>query len=161
MSKNGHALTALALATVIVAASPTQAGLLVGVGVIAGASLPDSLEMPSWYNSQRSSRIPHRTLTHWFPLWMFCAVVAEHLPAPWSHLLIGVAISGALHVLVDAASPMGCPVINPFRRHRLKNPLYRTGESSEYPIIAIALVIAGGALFKRGPEMAHLLRSFV
>jgi membrane-bound metal-dependent hydrolase YbcI (DUF457 family) len=154
-------LTALALATVIVAAAPTQAGLLMGIGVIAGASLPDSLEMPSWYNSQRSSLIPHRTLTHWVPLWLACAFVAWHLPDPWAHILLGVAIAAALHILVDFASPMGCPVINPFRRHRLKNPLYRTGESSEYPIIATALVIAGSAVIARGPEMIHLLRTMV
>jgi inner membrane protein len=159
VSKNGHALTALALATVIFAAEPTMAGAVTGVGAVVGASFPDSLECPSFYNGPRDSLIPHRSLTHFAPLWLLVILVAHHLSMPWwAHaLVLGVALAALLHIAVDAASPMGVPLLHPFRRHRLARPWYRTGTASEFPVIALFLVVAGGALYWRGPAMAHVL----
>jgi inner membrane protein len=158
MSKSGHAITAFALGSVIFAAQPTIAGALTAVGAIVGASVPDSLEIPEWEGGQRRSVIPHRTLTHWLPVWFLCALLAEHIAAPWSHLLFGLALSAALHILIDSLSPMGIPIVNPFRRQPLRNAVYRTGKASELPFIIVSLVITGGAFISRGPEMLHALR---
>ena len=53
MSKSGHAITAFALGSVIFAAQPTIAGALTAVGAVAGASVPDSIEMPSFASGRR------------------------------------------------------------------------------------------------------------
>jgi inner membrane protein len=161
MSKSGHAITAFALGSVIFAAQPTIAGALTAVGAVAGASVPDSIEMPSFASGRRESVVPHRTWTHFWALWLLCAYFAQSLPAPWSHLLLGVALACALHILVDAFSPCGVPYLDPMKQVRPRVPLYRTGESSEIPIILIAFVIAGGAFLSRGPEMLHVFMRFI
>jgi inner membrane protein len=163
VSKKGHALTAISLATVIFAAEPTMAGAVTGVGAVVGASFPDSLEMPSFYNGKRDSLIPHRTLTHFAPLWLLAILVGHYLSMPWwAHsLVLGVALAALLHIVVDFGSPMGCPLLHPLRRVRIRRPIYWTGTASEFPVIALFFVVAGGALLWRGPVMMLALRSLV
>jgi inner membrane protein len=162
MSRNGHLLTALALGVVVTAIYPTEGGLLTAVGAVIGSSAPDQLEFPSWNHlGERSSFIPHRSITHFVPAWIVCAMISNQIQSPWSNLLFGIALSAMLHILIDYGSPCGVPILHPFRRHKLARPWYRTGTASEFPVIAMFLVVAGGALLARGHVMVLALRGLI
>lgn len=97
--------------------------LAMSIGIILGATAPDWLEVPLWVGSARLSLIPHRWITHWVALWVIFLAVAL-FEAVRSHSatslgLCGFAAGGLLHCALDATTPMGVPILNPFERKRI------------------------------------------
>lgn len=148
MTKSGHRLTAGAFGLsvaigissgLIISPYPAQTDLLVAflfvVGVMAGASAPDWLEMVSHVGDRRLSLIPHRTLTHWWPVWVGAALYVWTSHAlPWflEVIAFGFIASAMLHIVMDAFSKSGVPFLLPVRRFGVKLPFYTTGGISEW-----------------------------
>lgn len=128
---SGTALGICAALACFKAYGPVQAAAVL-FGAIAGSSAPDWFEISRWKKGKkrwlkpddqdvRQSLIGHRTLTHWFLLWAFlspyCAYLVFKNPADIAHVFFfGFAISGLLHVLMDAQTTMGIPVLHPWKR---------------------------------------------
>ncbi len=149
MTKQGHLTVTIAVSAVIAAAITTglvanpyarvgnlwvELGLF-SIGMISGASAPDWLEMSKKVNGKWVRTIPHRTLTHWLPIWfgLLWVVWVEQIIPFWmlELLVVGFLLSGILHILVDACSLSGVPLLTPFGKSRLKLGIYRTGGTSE------------------------------
>jgi inner membrane protein len=149
MSKTGHLITAAALAYAVYerSASPTLT-----LGTLLGSSFPDIGEIVQFRGRWRTSLIPHRTLTHWIPLYVVIIaalpLVASELPWWAVNLIKGICFGSILHVVLDMYSPAGIPLLHPFgarrsfglRRSGGKSCLYRTGTGEELPVIATAVL---------------------
>lgn len=162
MTKSGHRLTAgaFAIASAILMANgsvplnavPVEYHLayaaLFAVGVMAGASAPDWLEIVTHVGNRRLSLIPHRTLTHWWPVWFGAAYLVWTSHAlPWFTAVIafGFIASAILHIVMDSFSVSGVPFLLPMRRFSVKLPLYTTGGFSEW--LWSVVVVSGFVLF--------------
>lgn len=112
-----------------------------------GSSAPDWLEIPSpkkgWFgqlkrdshgNMIRTSVIPHRTITHYLPAWVFLLYYAfSNLSAGMAwELAFAFAVGGLTHVLVDMPNPMGVPIFSPFHRYRLGAKFSRKKAGNEF-----------------------------
>lgn len=140
MSKTGHILTGVALAAAAYHLAP-KAPLIAGAAIV-GALLPDAAEgVVGWWGEARLSLIPHRTLTHWLYIYVALLFAAHRFPAIPQEILIGLCAGSLLHIALDAFSPMGIPLGNPFgTRTAIGNgTLYRTGALSELIILCVAL----------------------
>lgn len=113
-----------------------------------GGIAPDRLELPVWVAGRLRRAIPHRTITHWWPLWavpgLWAAFVLAHLlpedtPAALAWATLGAACGALAHLLCDWPNPMGIPLWTPWRRHSLR--LWRSGER-EFLLVAAAFGIA-------------------
>ncbi len=119
-----------------------------------GATAPDWLEIAHTerdYNGkwQRVSVIPHRTFTHWLPLWIFptlailwflprSAAILQHPDhADILALLLGFLTGGISHLVCDIPNPTGIPVLLPGARHRISLRLWRSGSGFEWIEIAL------------------------
>lgn len=156
MTKKGHRLTAgaFALSAAVLMANGTIAftslgeALILGfaglfaVGVMAGASAPDWLEGVFFIEGKRVSIIPHRTLTHWLPVWLLALYFVYTLSLPWyvQAVAFGFIASAILHITMDAFSKSGVPLLLPLRRMSVRIPMYTTGGASE--VIWSAVVVA-------------------
>jgi len=89
-------------------------------GFLLGPKAPDWLEMARWFGPVRFSVIPHRTITHTW--WVWVGVLwwcwRAGLPEMYGQLVAGFCVSCLVHILADAMTPMGVPVINPFGKKR-------------------------------------------
>lgn len=107
-----------------VSAVSFQAGmpLELSLGVFIGSTAPDWLELPVWRNGERSSVIPHRTITHWMSLWFVVLALLAVLPAvPITNFGQGFCVGVLLHICLDAVTPMGVPIF--VARRRLPVPV--------------------------------------
>jgi membrane-bound metal-dependent hydrolase YbcI (DUF457 family) len=180
MSRNGHFLAALAVGSSSWALDPTldRALLALGLlalGLLAGASLPDQIEGVIGFDERgkRYSVLTHRALSHWPPLWMVFAIAALWLPAPINMLVSGLFFGALLHLMLDAGSPTGVPLLlwtrnRSFgdRRPRYRPYIYRTGTPEEWrilgPLVSISVAIiathatAGLALARSAVASRHL-----
>jgi membrane-bound metal-dependent hydrolase YbcI (DUF457 family) len=108
--------------------------VIFSAGVMAGSSAPDWLEMPLVRKGVLVGRlIKHRTITHWFPAWIFFGwwVHAQQFPWQVDVAVTGFVMSGLLHILMDSLSVSGVPILLPFAKCRRKLSLYSTGRFSE------------------------------
>lgn len=137
-----------------------EAGVAFLVGALAGARAPDWLEVAVWtWSGQRMSAIPHRTLTHWLWAWLallggavvYACLAHSSIRELAAIVVIGFTSTGLLHILLDAMTPSGVPLGNPFGPHK-SLPLYRTGSAAEFLVIVLtgAAVFAIAWLFTRG-----------
>lgn len=94
-----------------------------------GATAPDWLEIPyGERGATRRSVIPHRTLTHFVPLWVVLLGVSvwglTQAPPALINLLASAALGfacGALsHLFLDLLTPLGVPLFSLRQRYRLK-----------------------------------------
>lgn len=153
MTPMTHNLTGLALGVGISAMlPPSMAGVFVA-GCILGARAPDWLEVARFNRrtGQRTSLIPHRTLTHWPWTWLallILAAISAAEPGVNKHTAVavaGFAASGLLHIGADCMTSMGCPLgINPFGR-RASLRLLKTGSAREVLVIIFAFVLASAS----------------
>lgn len=104
----------------------TQPSITMAVFVlffILGARAPDWLEFPQYVSSGHNGRVGvlypfgHRTLTHWWLFWV--APLGLFLTGyfPWNMMtaaLLGFSMSGLIHLLLDAMTVGGIPVLHPF-----------------------------------------------
>lgn len=127
-----------------------MAGIFVA-GCLLGARAPDWMEVARFnrQTGQRTSLLPHRTLTHWPWPWLALLVLSTMTALePGPNKLTGVALAGftaagLLHIGTDCLTVMGCPLgINPFGR-RTSLRLLRTGSSREVLVVLLAFVLAG------------------
>lgn len=127
-----------------------------------GATAPDWLEIAhaeKGYNGkwQRVSVIPHRTFTHWLPLWTLPAIaVLFFLPvhgqiflhpyrADALALLLGFLTGGLSHLICDIPNPTGVPVLLPTAKHRVSLRLWKSGSGFEWLEILLFWGVTAGA----------------
>ncbi|EGQ60368.1 hypothetical protein GGI1_00005, partial [Acidithiobacillus sp. GGI-221] len=126
-----------------------------------GGSAPDWLEIAhaeflsprqKWV---RVSVIPHRTITHWWPLWLVPALLVTVWPVhvPAVHLfasttlaiggvlrmtLAGFSAGGVMHLLMDVPNPTGIPILTPMARSRWSLRWWKSGNALE-PLAGLAM----------------------
>lgn len=103
-------------------------------GGASGARAPDWMEV---------GVIGHRTVTHWWPLWLGFGVGALYLlelndlPSLLAgSFLAGFSVAGFVHLLLDLPNPMGIPLLTP--RSRVSLNLWQSGQY-EWLIIPVWL----------------------
>ena len=148
MTPRGHMATSgalgVSLATPMIESGEWLRAGVVVAAALAGARAPDALEMYRWRGGKRYSLIPHRTLTHWPPVWIIAIGATYPLTPPAYHLaLTTLLLSVALHLLFDALTPSGIPLLWPFGR-RTSMRLYRTGDWASEARLTLILWIAAG-----------------
>lgn len=132
MSPTGHNLAGVIVAAaggyVISGSHDPLSGALWAGGAMLGTRAPDWMEMFRWVGGRRFSLIPHRTLTHWPPLWVAFSIAAA-LTLQGDGLLVATAAltTAWLHLLLDFATPSGIPLLQPFGK-RYTARLYRSGD---------------------------------
>ena len=152
---NGETHVAVALLTAAALGfDPLEASMTVSAALVAGALLPDldhchgagALRKPLPRSLRGLSRLPallfrHRGPLHSLlvlPVLLFAAGLLNcpPLPAPaWAWMGVG-CIS---HLLADALTITGVPLLWPLTRHRFKLPLVRTGGRSERLVNLLAI----------------------
>jgi membrane-bound metal-dependent hydrolase YbcI (DUF457 family) len=131
-------------------------GIITALFTIFGSTAPDWLEIRKGTNTL----IPHRTITHWLPIWLIMflyglsqfnpnlidflknintdlyTIVSIKINIIISSAILGFSIGGLLHLLFDIPNPMGIPVFTPV--HRISLNLWKSGEK-EFFIILISV----------------------
>lgn len=119
-------------------------------GAIAAAScrLPDTIEIPIYKGGQRMrTLIPHRTITHWPPLWLGLIIWSFYLGDISGAVILGGAIGALTHILGDAPNPMGIPWFVPHERVKFgKRGWWKSGEHE--PLMALSYAVIGFALWR-------------
>lgn len=126
--------------------------------VILGSKAPDWLEIQK---SDGSTVIPHRTITHWFPIWLGLLFLgfafketqgfdstaissfphSQYISDAISLAIIGLSVGSLSHILTDLPNPMGVPLLTPW--HRVSLNLWRSGKF-EFILVAIFYLISVG-----------------
>jgi len=96
---------------------------LIVLGCLWGSSAPDWMEISGWtWWGRRYSLIPHREITHWLLGWVLCTAYvvmrARESGDFYWYIGMGFCIGALVHVLMDALTPMGVPLLLPFRTGR-------------------------------------------
>lgn len=119
----------------------------VGVGAAwAGAVLPDVLDQKRAALSrdrQRAFNRIHRGATHWFGWWLalWALGLTDVLSAPAAYLAAGVGFGAFSHVLLDACTTAGVPLVPWSRRGKWSLGVCRTGGWGEYAFLALAAAL--------------------
>ena len=140
MTRTGHHFTGVAFGLIISALLYRHIGLpglaALPAGTL-GGNAPDSLE---WIVRGRARWCEHRTLTHWWPWWVAAlAIAVTHLPAIWAIALLGYAMGGLSHLLLDWPNPTGIPFLHPWDHRTLG--LWDSGEMEWVLLPAVTLVV--------------------
>jgi membrane-bound metal-dependent hydrolase YbcI (DUF457 family) len=157
MTGKGHLGTgfALIIATFTFTNEVGSIAVLATFFSLLGSTAPDWLEI----RHSGGTVIPHRTITHWIPVWFmaFCFSLYSIDPLYFgffdyltffddyvldinmASILLGFSIGGLLHLLFDLPNPMGVPFLTPWHRITLK--LWASGEM-EKPIIAFVFILS-------------------
>jgi membrane-bound metal-dependent hydrolase YbcI (DUF457 family) len=114
-----------------------------------GGTAPDWLEIShaerqgsgSW---QRKSVIPHRTITHWFPVWL-ALVILDYYVFKYSYILYGDILAGFvaggwMHLLMDIPNSTGIPIATPLAKSRISLRWWKSGNAAE-PVLSTVFVI--------------------
>lgn len=145
MTGKGHALTGIATA-IAVWPFATRHGfqpLFLALALSLGATAPDWLECP-WYDrlQHRRSLITHRTITHWWLMWLSLLIYGWRRPdALEASLMVGFAVGGLLHLLMDAPNPRGIPILTPRSRKSLN-----WWKSGQHELLLVAAFMGIAAL---------------
>lgn len=166
MTKDGHRLTGvLAGLTVILTGSPIAFGIALFMGVTAPDTLEVSYRNKAAYNGY-SRILPHRTITHWAPLWLLFMValwwftpfegyrLSEGVTTILYSVCYGYIVGALLHIFCDAGTPMGVPIWQPFGK-RYSFGLYKTGGAEWRMITIVALLCL--AWFAVNPYLRDIL----
>ncbi|MBU2768151.1 hypothetical protein HAP94_18740 [Acidithiobacillus ferrivorans] len=172
MGRTGHHLTGLAAGLLTAAAGWHAFGpssLVAAPFGWSGGTAPDWLEIAhaefsgSRQKWVRVSVIPHRTITHWWPLWLVLTLLVVLWPSalfisntPQIHLfasktinisnvlrmaLAGFTAGGVMHLLMDVPNPTGIPILMPMARSRWSLGWWKSGNALE-PLAGMAMVVA-------------------
>jgi inner membrane protein len=159
MTGKGHLLTGaiFSFASFKFTNSIGGLGIVTALFTIFGSTAPDWLEIRKGTNTL----IPHRTITHWLPIWIIIFIYALSQFNPTlinfiknintdlyniisfklnlivSSAILGFSIGGLLHLLFDFPNPMGIPIFTPV--HRISLNLWNSGEK-EYLIITLTVL---------------------
>lgn len=122
-------------------------GFIAASAAAIGSLLPDVLEF--------GGLVPHRTVTHYLWLWLPASIFfwlllrSTGFSAFWLYVLFFVVSGGLLHVLQDALSNGGIPLVTPYGS-RQGLGVYRTDTLSEEVTVFGLLVIFGALSWYRG-----------
>lgn len=97
-----------------------------------GGTAPDWLELVPWRKGKRWCT--HRTITHWVPAWiglLYGANVGLQTRG-WCAPLLGFALGGLIHLLIDWPNPRGIPIL--WSRHSLN--LWKSGRADSFVVAA-------------------------
>jgi inner membrane protein len=149
MTGKGHTWVGLATAIAVYKFSNDLGltGFVAVLGHILGATAPDWMEIRVKSGEGMRTLIPHRTITHWLPIWLVMfyfsyatATESIDLGIPINGYLVefimGFAIGGLLHLLTDLPNPAGIPIISPSGKFRFSLKLWKSGKNE----VAITLV---------------------
>lgn len=154
MTRRGHYKTGIgvsfcAASAVLWIGYPPVYATITMVLAMASAALPDDMEIKWWRRGERHSVIPHRTLTHWLAPWLVMLVwIAQETQSNGVSIafaaLFGL-VSGAIgHILMDWLTPMGVPVLSPFRRQSLH--MIHSGNRTTESVVALLSFGVGSTL---------------
>lgn len=145
---SGVALGGVLAAEALQAQAYLEASAVMALAV-AGSRAPDSLEGYRWVGGKRLSLIPHRTITHWPAPWIVLGVVGIVQMPGWAVAgVVAFSLGGLLHLLFDAMTPSGIPLIHPFAKP-WAYPLYRSGDwLGELKVLALTWALAAISLTK-------------
>ncbi|MDD5280458.1 metal-dependent hydrolase [Acidithiobacillus sp.] len=178
MGPTGHRLTGIAAGCLAAAAlypllnDMSLAAIPAGY---VGGTAPDWLEVAhAEFSSQqqrwvRQSLIPHRTITHWWPLWLALLILVIAWPVPaWiiapglfnNHSLFtlnlapllravvaGFTAGGIMHLFMDVPNPSGIPILTPMAHSRWSLYWWKSGNALE-PLAGLGMAaIAAGILW--------------
>ena len=174
MGRTGHRLTGIAAGCLVACAFWRSDGVLSLAAIPAGyfgGTAPDWLEIAHAEYSQkyqrwmRQSVIPHRTITHWWPVWAAASALlviwpfaccqttfagCQPLSFAWFLLVTRIAgtgfVAGAwMHLLMDLPNPTGIPMVTPRARSRFGFGWWKSGNALE-PLAGVLMVAGAGAL---------------
>lgn len=161
MGKTGHHLTGIAagcLAACCLWPAQADLALLAIPAGYAGGTAPDWLEIAHAEYSQkyrryvRRSVIPHRTITHWWPLWLIVLSIGFYLFHQTGResimagiMIIGFSAGAWMHLLMDIPNPSGIPIKTPYAKSRYGLGWWKSGNSLE-PIAGILMVVGSAML---------------
>lgn len=135
MTGRGHRWTGLGaalMAAAIARASGMSEISEIAAALVAGSAttMPDWIEIPIHQNGVRiGALIPHRTITHWPPLWLLLIYWGIQDQTILGAIAIGSSIGSIWHILGDAPNPMGIPWLLPHKRIRLgQKGWWRSGQ---------------------------------
>jgi membrane-bound metal-dependent hydrolase YbcI (DUF457 family) len=96
-----------------------------------GGTAPDWLELIPWRKGRRWCK--HRTITHWVPAWVALLYGANFGLSTywWCAPLLGFAIGGLVHLLIDWPNPLGIPIF--WSRHSLN--LWKSGRADSFVVV--------------------------
>lgn len=135
MTGKGHRLTGIgagffAAALVHTLGFNYTAEVFAALAAASSTTLPDWIEIPVHKKGMRAGTlIPHRTITHWPPLWLGLMYFAFYYLEPYyAATLIGICVGAITHILADAPNPMGVPWFWPHKRVSILGGLWRSGQ---------------------------------
>lgn len=135
MTGQGHRLTGVgagffAAALVHTLGFNYTAEILAALAAASSTTLPDWIEIPVYKKGVRAGTlIPHRTITHWPPLWVGLIYLAYYYAEPYyAATLIGISVGALAHIVADAPNPMGIPWFWPHKRVSIFGGLWRSGQ---------------------------------
>lgn len=156
MGETGHKVVGITVGVMVAAwlrdlGYPLLFGVLGGCAAYPGATAPDWLEISGatkdWLGHwDRHSVIPHRTITHWWPIWIIPVVFAvgalccgTEIENSYSRilwvLLLGFCAGGISHLLCDVPNPTGIPILGPGAKHRWSLHWWRSGSPKEWVMV--------------------------
>jgi membrane-bound metal-dependent hydrolase YbcI (DUF457 family) len=155
MGRTGHHLTGVAAGILVAAVGLHQgSGMMSLVAIPAGyfgGTAPDWLEMSRAVYSTRRQRwvrrsvITHRTITHWWPVWMLALILALLCPTSSLSLdacrmaALGFVAGGFMHLAMDIPNPSGIPIRTPYARSRFGFGWWKSGNAME-PLAGVVMV---------------------
>lgn len=123
---------------------------LVGIGAVTvGAILPDMADVVLAGRNRELWEKIHRTVSHWWVLWVALAFVtfSVNLGGYYiNYIAFCLCIGAIIHLACDLLTPMGLPILNPFKQGGLSLNFIRTGSLQEF--LFTAIFTTGTAVWK-------------
>ena len=153
MTRTGHRATgfgAAAIAYSIAYSHHVQYPGLAAALAFLGATAPDWLEIAWFEKGIRRSIIPHRTFTHWLPVWgglywWALGLLAEQW---WAPALLGFAVGGLMHLVMDLPNPSGIRLLHPYRQRATLN--WWRGDQMVTPLVLLSWLAGAWSLHQVG-----------
>lgn len=116
----------------------TATAMAMGMNVIEtvlvaiGSYLPDYIEIAIARNNKELWKKIHRKMFHWWVIYLAYIIIASFLADNYIvNLSRFIAIGAYMHIIGDAMTVQGIPILNPYKRD-LAMGYFKTGEDKEY-----------------------------
>jgi len=109
---------------------------------VLGGILPDLLDKIIAGNNEWTLLRVHRTITHWWLLWVIILYLCYSQTFPTiyqvntSEIIWYLSFGSLLHIACDSLTKCGVPFLNPFKQS-IGFRLFSVGSSEEYALVAI------------------------
>lgn len=168
MTRTGHRVTGFGAAAISFSIAHTHHGMpwLAAALAFLGVTAPDWLEIAWFSKGVRHSIIQHRTVTHWLLLWcgLYGLAFLSLQQEPWASALLGFAVGGLTHLVMDLPNPSGIHLLHPYRQRASLN-WWRGDQMVGVMVLlswlagAMSLHWAGLVTLRLPPHMEALFRS--